>query len=202
MPFPSLLCSLIDRSINSLLNLDPGAACRSKPLLGKAIRLQLQEFTHPLYFFFSPGRVDVLSNYEAEVDVSLSFSLHQLQSLTDNQQITALIKSDQLTIDGDIQLIQQFGALLLQLNIDWAEHLCGYTGDVLAHQLSRTGQSLLARVKTLHRGSREHISDYLTQELRLAPGRLEYAHFCDHLEHLQQQLQRLEKQVNQLEETP
>lgn len=199
MPFTSLLCALVDRSINSLLKRDPGAAQRARPLLNKTIRLQLQEFSQPLYFFFGPQRIDVLGEYEGQVDVSLSFSLSQLHQLTDNQQITALLKSDELTIDGDIQLIQRFGELLLSLDIDWAEQISPYTGDVIAHQLSNTGQRLVNKAKELRKTGRERVSDYLIEELRLAPGRLEYTHFCDNLEQLQSQLQRLEQQVSQLD---
>ena len=199
MPLTSLICGAIDRSLNTLLSLDPGARQRLKPLLGHTLCLQLREYGQPLYFVFTTQRVEVLGRYEGPVVVTLGFSLAQLPALTDSQQITALLKSEQLTIDGELEMLQHFAALLAKLDIDWAEQLAPYTGDVFAHQLEVAGRQLHRTARQWQTRGRQRAKDYLLEELRLAPGRLEFTHFCDDIERLQHQLKRLEEQLNHLD---
>lgn len=198
MPFPSLVCAIIETTVNQLLKLDTSADKRIAPLLDKAFKLTLQEYNQPLFFFFSANRVEILSDYEGELDVELTVSASVLSQLQDNGAITQLIKSEQLVIVGDIKLLQRFADLLTNLDIDWAEHLSHHTGDVVAHHSTEALKNIAAKFGDIRATTKLSVSDYLTQELKLAPCKLEFIHFSDQVSELNQRLSALELRIAQL----
>ena len=117
MPFPSLVCAVIETTLNQLLQLDSSAEQRLPPLTGKAIKLTLQEYKQPLHFFFSNQRVEVLAEYEGTLDAELTIAATTLPQLKQSGQITELIKSEQLVIVGDIKLLQHFADLMIKAGL-------------------------------------------------------------------------------------
>lgn len=198
MPFPSLVCAVIETTLNQLLQLDSSAEQRLPPLTGKAIKLTLQEYKQPLHFFFSNQRVEVLAEYEGTLDAELTIAATTLPQLKQSGQITELIKSEQLVIVGDIKLLQHFADLMIKLNIDWEEHLSHYTGDIIAHRSSQFGSKVWSKLSKLQQQNKKQVAEYITQELRLAPGRLEFVHFSDQVNQLNKQLNQLEQRIKQL----
>ena len=78
-----------------------------------------------------------------------------------------------MEISGDTELAHQLSKILGTMDIDWEEQLSHFTGDLIAH-----------RVGNLFRTARDwganssatlglDIQEYLQEELRLLPGRLE-----------------------------
>jgi len=198
MPFPSLVCAVIETTINQLLALDSSAQLRIAPLRGKAFKLTLQQYQQPLYFFFNHQRVEILGQYEGALDVELVVSASALGQLQDNGAITKLIKSEQLVIVGDIKLLQQFAELLTKLDIDWAEHLSHYTGDVVAYHSIESLKKISSSLSNLKSATTEQAALYITQELKLAPGQLELVHFSDQVTSLSQRLSELESRISTL----
>lgn len=198
MPMDALITAAVETACNQLLARDASAAERQKKLIGKTLRLDVRELK-PLWFIFSSGRVDVLARYEGEADAGLSLSLSALGLLREPSALTRYIREERLDIEGDPQLVQAFGSLFGELAIDWEEQLSRYTGDVLAHTLfagARKARSLLGR--ELCR-SRTQLAEYLTEELRLAPGPLEVASFGDDVEALASRLKATELRLARLE---
>lgn len=198
MPMDALITAAVETACNQLLARDASAAERQKKLIGKTLRLDVRELK-PLWFIFSSGRVDVLARYEGEADAGLSLSLSALGLLRDPSALTRYIREERLDIEGDPLLVQAFGSLFGELAIDWEEQLSRYTGDVLAHTLfagARKARSLLGLEL---RRSRTQLAEYLTEELRLAPGPLEVASFGDDVEALASRLKATELRLARLE---
>ena len=68
-------------------------------------------------------------------------------------------------------------------------HLSRYLGDVLAHTLCQGLRQLRQQAGRQLRLGRRDLAEYLTEEIRLAPGPLEVAHFCDEVSVLSQRLE-------------
>ncbi len=60
-----------------------------------------------------------------------------LPKLRDRQQLAALIRSGELEVQGDIQVVQNFVALADLAEFDPAELLAPYTGDIAAEGISK-----------------------------------------------------------------
>ncbi|GAB6263486.1 ubiquinone biosynthesis accessory factor UbiJ [Photobacterium sp. R1] len=197
MPVDALLTGVVETALNTLLKDEEASQRRLARLRGKVISVQINEFGKRLYFVFSQ-QIDVLAAYEGEADCQLALSLTALPELREQANLTQLIKADKLALDGDIQLAQQFSALLSGLKPDVAERLSRYTGDVVAHTVVSGVKQKLTGLRH-HAGERSRdLAEVITEEWRLAPPALEIAHFADQVDDAASQLARLEARINKL----
>ncbi|WP_019615991.1 ubiquinone biosynthesis accessory factor UbiJ [Psychromonas ossibalaenae] len=197
MPLDNLLCGLLESGVNKLHLLDASAQQRRKQLDGLIIGVSLKEINKPLYFVISTQQIDILAKYEGQPDCFIRLNISALKELQNNHQLTRLIKTEQLEVEGDIQIVQQFAQLLTEMDIDGEEVLSTKIGDVLAHKLCyHLKQCTQSAVKQLHK-IEKHSAEYITEELRLAPGPLEVMYFCEQVNDLHKETQALEKRIEQ-----
>lgn len=148
---------------------------------------------------FSERQLDVLGEWEGEADCSVITHMSVLPKLRDRQQMTALIRSGELEVEGDIQVVQNFVALSDQAEFDPAELLAPYIGDIAAEGISktlRTGSTFLR--KGLLRQQR-YAAEVLTEEWRMAPGPLEVAWFAEETAAVERAVDALTKRLEKLE---
>jgi len=202
MPITNLLCAFLETGVNKLHHLDSGANNKRKQLNGTVIGVSLKELNLPLFFVVSTQQVDVLNKFEGQTDCYIRVSFSALNKLQDNHQLTNLIKSGELEVEGNIQLVQQFSSLLTEMDIDWEEHLSHKVGDVVAHKLCYHAKKIQKGAKSQVCKIQKQSALYATEEIKMAPSGLEVAHFCDQVSYLESQtdklLMQIEKQLNTL----
>ncbi|HBI08664.1 ubiquinone biosynthesis protein UbiJ [Franconibacter pulveris] len=199
MPFTPLITAGIEGVLNTFLYREPALKGPRQRLQGKVLRVVLKEFSAPLVLSFSEKQLDVLSQWEGEADCSVITRLSVLPKLQDRQQLTSLIRSGELEVQGDLQVVQNFVALLDLAEFDPAEVLAPYTGDIAAEGISklvRRGGSLLKKSVTRNQ---QYLAEALTEEWRLAPGRLEVAWFSEEISAIERSVEALTKRLNKLE---
>ena len=202
IPLEILLAATLETALNRLLALDEQSARRRQPLHGKVLRLELREL-QPFWLVFSPSQVDLLTRYEGQPDATIRLTLSALPRLRDPNQLTPLIREGKVDLSGDTSLCNQFAQLFSELQVDWEGQLARYTGDVVAHTLCRGARQLGHTLQQQGELLRQDLAEYLTEELRLAPGPLEVACFCDDVEELKRRFDatalRLEKLAHRIE---
>lgn len=201
MPAAQLLSSAIERGINQLLNLDPASQQGLRPLAGKQLQVRLAELPWPLVFAFS-DRVLVLvpeQDGQQQVDCQIALTLQTLQALQDTSQLTQLIKQNRLSLDGELQVAQDFSALLKNLQIDWEEQLSHYTGDVIAHSIFNAGKHLFGTARTAAQQLVTTLSEGAIEEKRLAAHPYAVEDFCQQVTELRSDTERLEARLAALE---
>lgn len=122
-----------------------------------------------------------------------------LPKLRDRQQLTALIRSGELEVQGDIQVVQNVVALADLAEFDPAELLAPYTGDIVAEGISKTlrgGATFLCR--TVQRQQR-YVAEAITEEWRMAPGPLEVAWFAEETAAVERAVDSTAKRLEKLE---
>lgn len=197
MPLMSLITAGTEQVFNTLLWRDKALKPARQRLQGKVLRVVLQEFSTPLVLVFSEQQVDVLGQWDAEADCTVITRIAVLPVLRDRQQLTRLIRQNDLEVQGDIQVVQNLVSLLDMAELDPAELLAPWMGDVAAEGIGRFliegGQFLKNRLSRQQR----YIADTLTEEWRMAPGPLEVAWFSEETQALETAatdlLRRLEK---------
>jgi ubiquinone biosynthesis protein UbiJ len=112
-------------------------------------------------------------------------------------------RSDQLfsgavEIQGDSELGHRFGNLLGELDIDWEEHLSKLTGDLLAHQTGNLVRGVGAWGHAARASLAQDLPEYLQEELRLLPSRIEVEEFLAEVDHLRDDAERLEQRIRRL----
>lgn len=193
----STLAAALESALNFYLGQDPENTQRAASLQGKVIALSITGMGLTLYFLPAAEGVQVLGHYEGDIDARLSGSPLGLARLGLDRREDALF-AGAVKIDGDAAVGQQFQELLARTDWDWEEQLSRVTGDVFAHQAGR----LAARVGQLWRDSRETLagdcSEYLQEEARLLPTRIEVTYFLDDVDRLRDDAERLAARVERL----
>ncbi len=199
MLFTPLLTGALETSLNSLLFHDRSMKSARQRLAGKVLRIELKELASPLVLVFSERRVDVLGQYEDNADCTVRSRIPALLKLRDRQQLPVLMRCGELMAEGDIQVVQQWVALLDLAEWDPAEWLAPYIGDIAAQGITQAlgkGASLLKA--GLQRWQHE-MAETLTEEWRVAPGSREVAWFNEDVDAVTHSTQALIARMNQLE---
>nr|WP_158118789.1 SCP2 domain-containing protein [Vibrio cidicii] len=197
MPFAPLITAAIETTLNVLFKDNPDLQRRLLRLKGQVIQIHLKELNQTLTFVFSQ-QIDVLADYEGQPDCYLSLNLSVLPQLREQANITRLIKQDQLVLDGDIQLAQKFAQLMTDAKPDVEEWLSRVTGDVVAHSAVQGARNVGEFLRAQAKKHQNHLGQVLTEELRVAPGPLEVAHFCDQVDDVQSATAQLEARLTRL----
>lgn len=194
---PQLVNGLLEQALNYLIQRSEDINPRLRKLAGKVLLLHLKQGGH-CYLLFSPQRVDLLAQYDGEVDCEVSADASLLLQRPKKSELSALINQKQVVFQGDLQVLQDTAALFEQLEKDPEELLAPYVGDAVAYSLTHTMRQIKNRMTEHFATSERHWGERLTEEWQLIAPSLALVHFYDQVAELQQDLQRVEDKINQL----
>lgn len=177
-----LLTGVLETSLNSLLFRDRSMKAARQRLAGKVLRIELQELSSPLVLLFSEQQVDVLGQSEDRADCTVQTRVPVLLKLRDRQQLSPLMRSGELIVEGDIQVVQQLVGLLDLAEWDPAEWLAPYVGDIAAQGVSQIVGKGLGLLKSGLQSQQRYVAETLTEEWRMAPGPLEVVWFNEEVD--------------------
>ncbi|EOI3548563.1 SCP2 domain-containing protein [Cronobacter dublinensis] len=199
MPFTPLMMAGIEGALNTFLYRESALKAPRQRLQGKVLRVTLEEISTPLVLVFSEQQLDVLSKWEGGADCTVITRLSVLPKLQDRQQLTALIRSGELEVQGDLQVVQNFVALMDMAEFDPAGLLAPWVGDIAAEGIGRVmrrGGQLLQKGFTRNQ---QNLAQAMTEEWRVAPGALEVAWFAEEISAIERSLEGLTKRLDKLE---
>ena len=199
MPFMPLMTAGIEGVLNTFLWRDRSLKSARQRLQGKTLRITLKEFSAPLVLVFSEQQLDVLSQWEGHADCSVTTRLGVLPKLRDRQQLTALIRSGELDVTDDIQVLQNLASLMDLAEFDPAELLAPYIGDIASEGISKFVRHGGKRLKKGFIRNQQYLAEALIEEWRVAPGSLEVAWFAEETEALTRSVDALSKRLDKLE---
>jgi ubiquinone biosynthesis accessory factor UbiJ len=174
MLFTAALASA-EKMINAALRYDPGTRIALAPLEGKILALQI---TVPaLHVFVMPmdDEVRLMGNWDGDVDTRIGGSLLALAQLAQSQ--VHNLKDSGVTAVGDISLLVQWQQLVKNLDIDWEEMLSQFTGDIIGHQTAQLLRAKFGWAKDRAQNAQRLTSEFLTEELKALPGKIELEDF-------------------------
>lgn len=177
-----LLTGVLETSLNSLLFRDRSMKTARQRLAGKVLRIELHELSSPLVLLFSEQRVDVLGQSEDRADCTVQTRVPVLLKLRDRQQLSPLMRSGELIVEGDIQVVQQLVGLLDLAEWDPAEWLAPYVGDIAAQGVSQIVGKGFSLLKSGLQSQQRYVAETLTEEWRMAPGPLEVVWFNEEVD--------------------
>lgn len=198
MPLEPFVTGVMETGLNALLKESPESKITLHRLQEKIIHVHLNEVNKDLFFIFSQQQVDILSKFEGKADCYLALNLAVLPQLRRKNNLTQLIKQDKLVLEGDIDLAQQFSALLTEMKPDVEEKLSQYTGDIVAHTVVSGVKGGACWVKKHIDRQTRHVAEVLTEEWKVAPAPLEVAHFCDQVSDVERHLAELDVRLSRL----
>nr|WP_290606515.1 SCP2 sterol-binding domain-containing protein [Arsenophonus sp. ENCA] len=165
-------------------------------LVGKVLAIDLKELSQPLIFIFSEQRVDVVNQWPTPADCVIKTALVTLRHLKDKQQLSTLINDGRVVIEGDMQVVQHWSALLDATEWDPTP----YVGDVVAEGVNCWVKKGIVGINGLLKQQKKQFKNVLVEEWRMSPNTLEVLSFADKVEKVVADISALEQRLAKLEE--
>ncbi|MDP9499883.1 ubiquinone biosynthesis accessory factor UbiJ [Bisgaard Taxon 45] len=195
---PQCLCASVETLLNQLIQQTAYCEPHLRKLNNKVLAVKLQKLELPIYFFFSLQRIDVLSQYEGEPDCAVDIAPSVLFHLPKKSQLSQFINDKSLYLQGDLQVLQDFVALIEFLEKDPAELLSPYLGDVAAQSAVDFVTKFTQMAKYKLSQSQQFWGERLTEEWQVISPSLAIADFCDQVNELATQTTHLEQKIDTL----
>jgi len=190
----------LEQLLNQTIRLDPETPARLVPLHGRVIELQLVGLELSLFLIPEPNGIQLFSAIEGEPDCTLRGTPLDLARMRGSRESADQLFTGAVEIRGDSALAHRFGEFLSGLDIDWEEQLSRLTGDVIAHEVGSLTRQLLGWGKQQSLTFQQNFQEYLQEELRLLPGKLEMEPFLNNVDRLRDDVARLEARITRLQE--
>ncbi|MDH3900289.1 MAG: SCP2 sterol-binding domain-containing protein [Gammaproteobacteria bacterium] len=198
MKLPAILARNLESAFNRYLAMDPDARTRLEPLDDRTIALELRGFDLVICLQIKAGRVTVLPDPVTEPDTTLRGTPLGFARLGFGDDSVTTLFSGDVSITGDVETGQAFKAVLDELDIDWEEQLAGITGDIVAHQLGNAARSTGNWLRQGRNTLAQDMGEYLQEELRVLPTRIEIENFIGDVDRLHMDLERLDARIRRL----
>jgi ubiquinone biosynthesis protein UbiJ len=196
---PSLMLLPVETAFNQYLRLDPESYQHLTRLAGKVVAVNLRGMNAVFYLIFGSTGVSVQGDFDGKPDAILIGTPLALARVSTMQNSEDSFFAGEVEIKGDVELGQRFKKILDEIDIDWEEQLSKLTGDVIAHQVGNAVRETRAwGEKTLELLGRD-IAEYLQEESRHLPNRIELDHFLSKVDKVRSDVDRLEARIKRLQ---
>ncbi|MGO0306153.1 ubiquinone biosynthesis accessory factor UbiJ [Endozoicomonas acroporae] len=191
------LLAALERQVNSLLALDPVTIKKLSHWFGKVVAFQCTSPQWLCYVHFEHDRIRLASSLGAEsecvVDATFTGSSVAFVTLATRRNLP-FADVPGLSVSGDKTLIADLQQIHQQMELDWERPLCQTFGDITGHMMARGLRFVGDHV---HRGQQlvmDNLGEYLQEELRLIPSRIEVESFAEEVGCVAESMERLEEQ--------
>lgn len=199
----TMALSIFETLLNRTLALDARLEKNLCSLVGKCLKVYVQDLDLNVTVFFSKDRIRLqgdkgLGSEENKVDVQVKAPIAALFSFVASRDLPAAIEAG-LEVEGDLELASEIQQFAQNLDIDWEEMLSRYTGDMIAHPVARFLKGLRKKKTKLLESFFLSSGIFLQEELKCLPSGVEVENFNQSLDNLRNQVDRCEARVKILE---
>lgn len=191
----TFLFASIEKSVNFILSRDEDSHSRLAVLEDKTICIELNDLNLTFYWLFEHHRVRIVSEFQGDCDATISGPFQAIARMGLTQ---AKVAKD-LTVSGDMHVVEAFKELFAQLDIDWEAQIAPYTGDAGAYKIGKTlrqtGNWLQQTAKHLRASTKE----YVEEEANILPSKLRFTDFSKDVRELNRDVDRLSAKIKRLQ---
>ena len=189
----------LESAFNRYLLLDPAAGNRLAGLEGRVIALELRGLDLMLVFRVQGQGIAFIDEPGLTPDTVLRGTPLGITRLgLGRGNATGTLFSGDVEIAGDVETGQAFKAVLDAIDIDWEEQLSRLTGDMLAHQMGNAARHAGSWLDHARLTLERDLSEYLQEELRVVPTRIEIENLIEDIGRLGMDTDRLEARLRRL----
>jgi ubiquinone biosynthesis accessory factor UbiJ len=204
MSINNISASLIQSATRKLISMDAEAVKKLAPLNQKTIQIQIEDFQLSYYFSFNNEILSVSEINpikEQQPSAAIKGKLSAFLAAANSQHSADSIFKGELHFSGEVSAAKKFQEFAQSLDIDWQEPLAQVLGDPIAHILTKGLQSLTSWVGQTHQSTRQDISEYLQEEIKITPPKAEQQIFFSQVDQIRSKADRLAARVKKLERT-
>lgn len=196
MKMPAVGLSWLENMVNSVIALDPEFPPRLRALNDKALGVEITGIDLDIYIGISQGRLTLRQIHPNEPDVVVRGAPLGLLNLLRAEDPMATVQQGMVELRGDAQLAREFKNIFDLLDIDWEDKLSHIIGDWPAHQLGIIAGRFRQWRRRSDESMRQTMGEYLQEEARLLPARIEIENFITEVDAVREALDRLEARLN------
>jgi len=196
-----MLLGLVNLLLEKHLDCDPEVAGRLSELEGKNLVLNLTDLKVELLVAPRKSGLAVTEYHEdmsGEVVTRIDTDVPGLLRGALGTGYQSMLEDGTLRVQGDPELACRIGSILAAVEMDWEEIAAACVGDVPAYQLG----VWLRRAGRYGRRSLENfrldVGEYLQEESRIMPTRVEMERFLSDAEELNADIDHLESRLRRL----
>lgn len=188
------LATLLNRNVAQ----SSRARAAAERLEGRVLSLVLEGTPLTLFFRINDGSVAIGTRHEGEVDASISGTPLAMLSMA-GPGAEERFRGSGIRIAGDAEVAQRFRELLQHAQPDFEEELARVVGDVAAHQVANLARGFLDWGRKAAGSLSMNVAEYLQEEGRDVPTRVELDEFLESVDQLRDATDRLEARLARLE---
>ena len=194
----NVLLGQLAASLNRNVAQSERASSLATQLDGRVLALVLEGTPVTLWFKVHDGDVAIETRHEGTADARLAGTPFSLLSLV-GPGAAERVRSAGIRIEGDAEVAQRFQGLLQLAQPDFEEELARVIGDVAAHQVANLARGFLDWGRKAADSFSQNVAEYLQEEGRDVPSRVELEEFLESVDHLRSDADRLEARLGRLE---
>lgn len=195
--------AVMEQFANRLLNLDAEAQDKLSIFSDKVIHVHIEDFDLN-YFFLFPGKSLVVqtSSQRKPSAIISGKSTAFIAAIGDanNESMGDAIFTGELHFSGEINTARRFQEFAQNLEIDWQEPLSQIFGDTVGHHIGQAFSHTTHFFKQLLSAGQQDIPDYLQYEIQATPSATELSNYCEQVDRVRSQTDRLQARINQLKQ--
>ncbi len=202
-----MLLNLINSALKKYLDSDPEISAKLNQFAGQCLLVHLTDINKHLLVTPVQAGLEV-SEYVIDEEVSITNELEVTTTIHSNivslarmglgAEYQSMLNSGALKIEGDAEFANQLRSIFMQVDLDWEEIASKYVGDSVAYQVGL----YVNRFKNYKSRSvdnfRLDVSEYLQEESRIVPTKVELDRFMASVDDMDAHVQRLEARVQRL----
>jgi len=195
--------SVVLGQLNAAMNRNVAQSGRAttiaQQLEGRTLALEFAGTPVTLLFRVADGRIAIGLRSDADTaDATLTGSPLSLLSMV-GPDAEERFRGSSIRIAGDAEVAQRFRDLLQQAQPDLEEELSRVVGDVAAHQVASFARGFFAWGRKAADSFSANVAEYLQEEGRDVPARVEVEEFLESVDQLREATDRLEARLARLE---
>jgi ubiquinone biosynthesis protein UbiJ len=193
-----MILDRLEASLNRNIAESRKAKSLARQLDGKVMSLVAQGTPLAIHFKVHEGRFALSARHEGAADATLAGTPLSLLALAGPAAENSL-RGGTVRIEGDAEVAQKFRDLLQQSRPDFEEELSRVIGDVAAHQVANVARGVLDWGRKASGAFATNVAEYLQEEGRDVPVRIEIEEFLASVDDLRESTDRLEARIARLE---
>ena len=188
----------LEATVNRALQLAPGSAATLAPVEDCVFALHCTAPAIDVFLQPEGGAIRLMGIYDGPVTTSIRGEASDFTELATASDPAATLNNGNLELHGDSAPLLELQKALSQLEVDWEAPLVDTLGDVAGHQLAEILRAAFSWGRQASRGLARQLEEFIHEEARLSPPRLELEDFYRDVQDLGLQVERLESRITRL----
>jgi ubiquinone biosynthesis protein UbiJ len=201
-----MLLKFINNALQKYLDSDPEIAAKLNKFEGQCLLVHLTDIEKEILVTPIHAGIDVNEHVvdeateesESQITTTIHSNIVSLALMGLGAEYQSMLNSGALKIEGDVEFANQLRSIFMQVDIDWEEIASKYVGDSVAYQVGLFVNRFKNYKKRSVDNFRLDVSEYLQEESRILPTKVELDRFMGGVDNLDANVQRLEARIQRL----